>query len=184
MKLGIGIIAAVAVVAVTVVSTSSTLFQGKLVLKQNSTAITRCEFAKDIVTALNLDTKVALQKRPSFSDVPAGSECLPYVEAMKYYGFMNGYANGTFGPSNTMVRAEVAKVLVEAWGLPFYTPATPTFSDVATNSWYSSYVESLYKALGKRACGTEDYCLAGKFNPTATATKEWVEYEISKLGTK
>lgn len=78
--------------------------------------VTRAEFARIMVIALNLPIKVT--DTPSFKDVPKEHWAYPYVESAKYYltGFRT--ANGDyFKPSDYAVREDIAVALVKAKGL-------------------------------------------------------------------
>ena len=52
-----------------------------------------------------------------------------------------GYANGSFGASQTVTRAQYAKMVLSALGIPPATPQAPTFSDVPSASYYFSWIE-------------------------------------------
>jgi len=75
--------------------------------------VTRAEFARIMVVALNLPIKV--NNSPSFIDVPREHWAYPYVETAKYYltGFRT--SNGDyFKPSDYAVREDMAVALVKA----------------------------------------------------------------------
>lgn len=107
----------------------------------------RQEAAKLIVESAGLVAD--LPEVASFTDVPKTLWSFESVETAKANGVVNGYtdANGTltgkFGPTDTVTRAQFAKMVVEAFDLPMYTPDSPTFPDVMdTNAWYYEYVET------------------------------------------
>ncbi len=84
-----------------------------------------------------------------FTDVPNTLWSYEYVETAYAHGIVNGYSDaqgnltGRFGPSDTVTRAQFAKMIVEAFDLPSHTPSSPTFPDVTdTNAWYYQYVET------------------------------------------
>ncbi len=52
-----------------------------------------------------------------------------------------GYDNGTFHPSQTVTRAQYAKMVLSALGIPTATPPAPTFSDVPSGSYYFPWIE-------------------------------------------
>ncbi|MEW6624765.1 MAG: S-layer homology domain-containing protein [Bacillota bacterium] len=85
--------------------------------KPNNT-ITRAEFAKIMVLALNLDT--ASPSVPTFTDVPANHWAYGVVESARNY--LTGYRDTrtgalTFEPNSVAVREDVAVALVNAKGL-------------------------------------------------------------------
>jgi hypothetical protein len=78
----------------------------------------------------------------SFPDVTAETKYKPAIEYLAEKGIINGYSNGTFGPNNTLTRAELLKILLEAqdgFVLP-PVPSEPCFPDVGTAGWFVPYV--------------------------------------------
>ncbi len=68
-----------------------------------------------------------------------------YEEAIWYVfgnSIVNGYDDGTYKPDNTLNRAELLKIIVEAaFGDEFEDFANKScFSDVPSNEWYTQYV--------------------------------------------
>ena len=57
-------------------------------------------------------------------------------------GVISGYSDGFFRPYNNVTRAQATKIVVLAFGLPIYTPAQPTFSDVPAESTFYSVIET------------------------------------------
>lgn len=68
-----------------------------------------------------------------------------------------GYGDGTFRPSQTVTRAQYAKMVVCALGIPTATPTSPTFSDVSEDSYYYSWIEGGVTAGVMRAQAGETY---------------------------
>lgn len=84
----------------------------------------------------------AVGNAASFSDVTAKTEYRTAIEYLADQGIINGYGDGRFGPEDTLTRAELLKILLEAKD-DFVKPATPTekcFPDVETFAWYAPYV--------------------------------------------
>lgn len=83
------------------------------------------------------------------------------------HAFMSGYENGTFLPEKTVTRAEFVKMLVT--GLGGYDESkdygAPSFSDVAADKWYASYIA--FAEQQGLASGYED----GTFHPEAPITR-------------
>lgn len=77
----------------------------------------------------------------SFSDVPSthpNAEAIVYVKAE---GIVDGYADGTFRPNQTINRAEFTKIILEATQeRASCAAASKTFSDVQSDAWFSAYV--------------------------------------------
>ena len=78
----------------------------------------------------------------SFPDVRSGDW---YYDAVKYNferGYITGYSNGTFGPSNNIQRQDFVLILSRIAGadLSAYEGQNGGFSDVPTNAYYSAAV--------------------------------------------
>lgn len=99
----------------------------------------RAEVAVQIAKALNLDTS---DTTTSFVDVKPTSPNAGAIAAVEKLGIFEGDANGKFNPASPITRAQIAKVLVSAFGLENQGD-TVAFSDVPQNNWASSYVSIL-----------------------------------------
>jgi hypothetical protein len=53
-----------------------------------------------------------------FSDVPAASESCPWIEELARRGIVTGCGDGTYCPDAAVSRAEMAVIVVGAFGLP------------------------------------------------------------------
>ena len=76
----------------------------------------------------------------SFSDVPMSH---PYYEAitrLQQAGVIDG-SNGEFNPSESLTRAQLAKILVLTFGIT--SGGTRTFKDVSTTHWSYDYIAAL-----------------------------------------
>lgn len=91
-------------------------------------AVNRAQAAKIIVLASDKkldaqDWSLYYNYRTRFSDVaplePSGFEnwVYEYVSAAKYYGIVGGYSDNTYRPYNNVTRAQIAKMIVNAWDL-------------------------------------------------------------------
>ncbi|MDZ4910811.1 S-layer homology domain-containing protein, partial [Clostridium perfringens] len=56
---------------------------------------------------------------------------------------MQGYQDGTMGITSPITRAELAKMLVLAFGLEGKGDTKPSFTDVNSNAWYERYAAEL-----------------------------------------
>jgi hypothetical protein len=77
-----------------------------------------------------------------FPDVTAETKYASSIEYLADRGIVGGYADGRFGPENTLTRAELLKILLEAqdgFVLP-PVPSEPCFPDVGTAGWFVPYV--------------------------------------------
>lgn len=108
---------------------------------------------------------ITLTRRHPFSDLEEGNWADDPVQYLVEEGVITGYADGTFRPNENVTRAQFAKMLVGALGWELVTPQTPTFSDVPTDYWAYSYIETAaaHGVLGGYADGT--------FRPAANVTR-------------
>lgn len=82
------------------------------------------------------------QKREAtqFSDVPTSHPYYESITKLQQAGIIDG-SNGAFNPSESLTRAQLAKILVLAFGL---TPGgTSTFQDVPKTHWSYDYIAAL-----------------------------------------
>ena len=93
------------------------------------------------------------------------------IEKWKDKGVVNGYEDGTFKPKQAITRAELAKIIVEIFGLN-NTSHVVKYSDVSEDAWYSPYVQAVSSA--KIMNDSSD-----KFNPNTYATREEAAYAIA-----
>ncbi|OXS76997.1 peptidase [Lysinibacillus sp. KCTC 33748] len=99
----------------------------------------RAEAASQIAKALNLDTS---DKNSGFVDIKPTYEHAGAIAAVAKLGIFEGDASGKFNPSSPITRAQIAKVLVIAFGLE-NAGQEVTFSDVPQDSWANQYVSIL-----------------------------------------
>jgi PKD repeat protein len=81
----------------------------------------------------------------TFSDVPTGYWAFKYVEYTVDHGVVGGYSDGTYRPTTTVTRDQmavfIARAMVGGDSLVPSGPATATFPDVPTDFWAFKYVE-------------------------------------------
>ena len=83
------------------------------------------------------------QEVQNFNDVPTQHANYEAIMALVKAGIIDGYG-GNFNPDTPMTRAELAKVLVLAFGL---TPGGgSTFADVSPTHWSAPYIAALVDA--------------------------------------
>lgn len=129
--------------------------------------VTRAEFAKMLIHALDLENNSAKQ---SFGDVSANAWYAPYVAVAAEKGIITGRSAAQFDPSATITRAEMATMISRA--VKSLNPAATTsasalgqFSDAAKIS--ASLRDGVAFAAGNNLVIGND----GKFNPNNTATR-------------
>lgn len=136
------------------------------------TYITRCDLIRDVIGAAGISLMTGTDL--SFADLPATNVCYKYAYTAVKNGLINTYYNGTFGPQDTLTRAQVIKVVVDAFGLPSFTPNAQTFPDVSSGEWYYSYVETAAHF------GLIEAQPNGQFNPAGNASVDWVGGVLAK----
>lgn len=80
--------------------------------------LTRAEFAKMIVIAMNLEkaAEAVENKKTEFGDIYNGHWAQGYINVASSQGLIKGYEDGTFRPSNQVTYAEAVTILVRALG--------------------------------------------------------------------
>ncbi len=86
------------------------------------------------------------------------------IEALAARGIINGMGDGTFGPNNTMTRAQFAAIVVRGLGLP--QQAVTVFDDVTAKDWHAPYVGTAY------TYGIVNGRSADTFDPNGTITRQ------------
>ncbi|HEY3367447.1 MAG TPA: S-layer homology domain-containing protein [Symbiobacteriaceae bacterium] len=81
--------------------------------------LTRAQLAKVIVIGLGNDANARILSRykSRFTDMPGWHWANGYVEALAEMAVTEGYPDGSFGPSDTVTRAQMAVFLVRVLGL-------------------------------------------------------------------
>ncbi len=103
----------------------------------------------------------------AFDDVDDDAWYAEYVETASDEGWMTGYEDGTFGPDDTLTRAQLAKVAVLAFlGEDLVDEDYDAgFTDLEDGAWYVEYVNTaeLYELVS--GYEDEDGDLTGEFGP-------------------
>ena len=99
----------------------------------------------------------------SFADI-ASHENRAAIEALAARGIVGGYDANTFGPDDTMTRAQFAAMVVRALGLPLQK--VDVFTDIAPDAWHASFVGSAY------TYGITNGKTATTFHPNGTITRQ------------
>lgn len=128
-----------------------------------SRQLNRAEVSKIIVlaTGIDLDTTGG----PHFPDVEEGAWYYDYIETMYNYGWINGYPDGYFRPGVGINRAEIAKMVVNAFAIDQDLSGAPHFDDVSEGDWFFGYVETAYNNDLIRGYGD------GTFGPANAVTR-------------
>jgi hypothetical protein len=99
--------------------------------------VNRAEAAKFLL--LSKDASIEdVANNHRFVDVLDDQWYTKYVMTAQNKGIINGYADGTFRPGNSVNTAEFLKMLSLTFDLPQHLPYT--FRDVPSDAWYEPYV--------------------------------------------
>lgn len=109
----------------------------------------------------------------TFSDVE-GLDCQKAADTLRTHEMLLGYKDGTFRPDNTLTRAELCALLVQAMGLPAAGSGV-TFTDVAEDSWYAPSIKAACAAGYMEGVGE------GCFDPKGTVTHEEMITVLGRL---
>ncbi len=112
----------------------------------------------------------------TFTDVPATAWEAPYVYDLVGRGILSGYGDGTFGPRDTVKRAEYAKMLVGITKTPTGNSISSAYTDVPTWEWYFPYVCASHDFIS----GFTDANGVLTFKPENDATREVVTVALVK----
>lgn len=131
--------------------------------------VTRAEFAKMLVRALDLDNSSA---KENFSDVQASDWYAPYVAAAVELGIINGRSATKFDPNATITRAEMATMIARALKV---TQGAADVSDVNAALAGFTDASSIGASLkaGVAFAASEKLVIGnnGKFLPNANSTR-------------
>lgn len=102
-------------------------------------SIIRVHVASSLVRSLDLPP---VRVGKEFKDVPKKSPYYETVQKVYRAGIFDGKTNGTFGINDNLTRAQMAKVLVNAFKLDNHKGNF--FTDVSKDHWAKDYISSLY----------------------------------------
>jgi len=108
-------------------------------------SITRGQAAAIIAKLVKYDTKNV--KDPGFKDVVSSQWSYGAIAALANAGVINGYGDGRFGPNDSITRAQMASILVKAFGLPpyYYSSSENPFTDTQRLASHQTNINILYK---------------------------------------
>ena len=96
------------------------------------------------------------------------------LETTRHIKFLNGFADGTFGPGKNMTRAQAAQMFFNLLKEK-NVPITVNFVDVPEDAWYAQAVNTL------ASLGIINGKAAGKFDPNAPITRAQFVAIISRF---
>ncbi len=114
---------------------------------------------------------------PSFKDVGADHWASQSINDLAGKGIITGYDDGSFKPSNTITRAELATILVRAGGLKSKKDEFEIeYTDVSADAWYAANIEAAEEYLiGDIQNGKHVY------EPEREATREEMTTAVVRL---
>ena len=107
-----------------------------------------------------------------FTDVKPENWYYNYVNRMAQDNILNGVGNGKFEPERTITRAEFLKVLIES--LQIKADGDISFSDVAENDWFYSYIATAYNS------GITQGIDAARFAPFDNITRQDIALMVAR----
>lgn len=127
--------------------------------------ISRAHAALILSKVLQLDTENVTN--PNFTDVPESHIYFNEIAAVANHGIFSGKQDGSFDPNGKLTRAQMAKILSEAFKLGEQPQILTTydFKDVPTGDWAHPYIVAL--ASNGITTGYED----GTFKPNANISR-------------
>ncbi len=133
--------------------------------------ITREEFVKLIIAALNVDTDIPTAVE--FTDVPSDAWYMPYINAASANGIITGISDTEFGAGRAVTREDIAVIMYRAAAACGYViDATAEMPDFTDKDDISDYAD---EALGKISeagiiTGYEDNSVRPKNSATRAET--------------
>lgn len=124
-----------------------------------SQSITRMHTAMMFERALEL---APIRAGKEFKDVPKSHPNYDIVQKVYRAGIFDGKTDGNFGIADNLTRAQMAKVMVEAFDLVIHEGYI--FSDVGESHWAKDYISSLY--MSGITIGSD-----GKFMPSDSVSR-------------
>jgi hypothetical protein len=124
-------------------------------------ALTRRQAAAMLVKELGLTLPEGYTMKSS--DMKPGDANYREMAIVEAYGLMG--RNGTLNPKGNLTRAQMAQIMVEAYGQIYKAPVGKTnFTDVATNNWSYNYINTL-------AYNNITVTSGGEFRPNGHVTR-------------
>lgn len=115
-------------------------------------SVTRAQMATYVTKALGL----AASGTSTYSDVPSTNVHTGSIDAVTKAGVMGACAAGKFCPNDPVLRAEMAQILTDAFGLQ--ASKTWSFTDVPSGSQLAGHVSAIADAGVTTGCTATTYC--------------------------
>jgi hypothetical protein len=95
--------------------------------------------AKFIKNGFNIPTNTTCG---DFPDVKVDNDFYTEITSLKCAGIIGGYPDGTYKPSNKVIRSHMAKFIVNGSGMETNTTC-PQFSDIPANNEFGDMIRTL-----------------------------------------
>ncbi|MHC0037749.1 M14 family zinc carboxypeptidase [Pseudoneobacillus sp. C159] len=125
-----------------------------------------------------LPYKLATFPERVYLDIPKDHWAYTSTKNNNERGWINGVTATHFGANNGLTREQLAVILVRALKLPISTPEQPSFTDVSTNHWAYSYIETA------KANGILNGVAPLTFGKGKTVTREQIAVIIARISGK
>lgn len=137
---------------------------------------TRAQFAKILVGAYRLTLTTPSNPNQTFTDVPPSYYAYAYIETGFAANILDGFDQPTcqaagrqfpcYIPNRSITRAQLTKLVVEAAGYTYTTPASPSFNDVPSSNIFYTTIETAHAY--NLVNGYPD----GSFRPSSTVRRD------------
>lgn len=109
--------------------------------------------------------------KPTFTDVPKSHWAYSYVEQAVQEGWVGGYGDGRFGPSDPVTYSQLATMFVNA----FYEDELAAYNG-ATTPWYAPYCNVIDQLEGFK-----DTAVEGKAQDEAALSQSMSRFELAHM---
>jgi len=138
-----------------------------------------------IVATLGEKTvKFPVKVKPTFTDIPTTHPYYTQISFLSSKGYISGYEDNTFKPTNEITRAHAALIIAKVKGLDTTNVTNPNFTDVPPTHIYYKQIAAIQNAgimsgkgdntfdpNGKLTRGQMAVIIANAFNLTGDTTK-------------
>jgi len=138
--------------------------------RHNRLAVTLCVGIVVAVALVLSVVSLAFASAPSFPDVPASHPYYAAITDLAERGVIGGYTNGNFGPADSIMRQQFAKMIVLAGGYPVSESDVSPFVDVAAGGPGALYPDNYiavaaanHLTVGKTASHFDPYSLVTRY---------------------
>ncbi len=118
------------------------------------TGLNRAQASSFVMRAFEIDPVPGTK----FSDVSSGYVHAPAINALAERGWLVGYDDGTFRPTESMTRGQLATLLFRAMGLPTPMGGFDHYPDVSEQRAHVEGINGLSEAGIRGDCGNGNFC--------------------------